>query len=403
MVLSFLKTEIRVSKSNFFLITILFFSFFTTYYVLISHLLKPFHFFGLDNSSLQMIFHFFAVIVLIITSSLINRISKIKLIYFCSIGNCVLIFLLLWNPFEIFTITVMFCIMFFVIIGLLTTFSVFGALTIPEERGRIGGLAGFVVFPFYFVINNILIANIDFSGAVILGIVINLLPLFSLITKSDSNSLEKHKSKQIRYFEKRVFILYFIPWIIFSIINSTLARNTTAIIQTNVSFAFYTELIAVQIIGIISGALMGGLIADLLGRRFSLVFSLTFFGFCTALVGLFENELVYLIVYGASGLTWGFLFVLYIFVVWGDLSNQKNRMQAYSIGLISYLLSLGLGSTINFTMSLFQSALLSVLIIFLLNLPIIFAPELLDSYVLEKIRMKQHMKKVKELQKKRQG
>ena len=179
-----------------------------------------------------------------------------------------------------------------------------------------------------------------------------------------------------------------------------MARNTALKIQLDVSLGFYTELLAVLSIGTILGALLGGIIADLLGRRFSLVFSLTFFGFCTALVGLFENELIYILVYGASGLTWGFLFVLYIFVVWGDLSNSKNRMRVYSIGLFSYVLSLGIGSIIEFDMSLFQSALLSVLIIFLLNLPIIFAPELLDSYILEKIRLKQHMKKVKKLQKK---
>jgi hypothetical protein len=395
MVLGFLKTGIQVSKSSFFLVAIFFFSFFTTYYFLASYLLQQVNFFGLDSLVLQSVFHFFAAIVLLVGSFLIRKINKIKIIYVCSIVNSVLMLLLLWNPFDIFELAVLFCMVVFVSIGMLTTFAVFGSVTVPEERGRIGGLIGFVVFPFYFMVNYFLGLNIGFFGAILLGFVINLLPLFGLLLNSSKTILESGKTQQVRYYEKRVFILYFIPWIVFSLINATLARNTTTIIQTQISSSLYFSLLSVQIVGIVFGVLFGGLIADILGRRFSLVFSLTFFGFCTALVGIFTSDLVFFIVYGASGLTWGFLFVLYIFVVWGDLSNQENRLQVYSIGLISYFLSLGLGSSIEVSMSLPQSALLSVLII--------FAPELLPSYVLEKIRMKMHMGAVKKLQKKNQG
>ena len=94
---------------------------------------------------------------------------------------------------------------------------------------------------------------------------------------------------------------------------------------------------------------------------------------------------------------------MYIFVVWGDLSSQDTRIKIYSIGLISYFLSLGVGSVINVSMPIFQSALLSVMIIFVLNMPIIFVPELLPSYIIDKIKMKMHMGAVKKLQKKNQG
>jgi hypothetical protein len=403
MPLGFLKTEIYVSKSSFFLVALFFFSFFEAYYFLASYLLQQVNFFGLDSLALQTVFHFFAVVVLFVGSFLINKLNKLKLIYVCSIVNCFLTLLLLWNPFDIFELVVLFGMVIFVSVGMLTTFAVFGSLTVPEERGRIGGLIGFVVFPFYFIVNYFLGLNIDFFGAILLGFVINLLPLFGLLFKSTKAIVESGKKQQVRYYEKRVFVLYFIPWIVFSLINAVLARNTTAIIQDQISSSLYFGLLSIQIVGIVFGVLLGGLIADLLGRRFSLVFSLTLYGFGAALVGLFPNDLVFLGVYAASGLSWGFLFVLYIFVVWGDLSNQKNRLQVYSIGLISYFLSLGFGSFIEVSMPLFQSALLSVMIIFLLNMPIIFAPELLSSYVLDKIRMKMHMGKVKKLQKKNQG
>ncbi|TRO49415.1 hypothetical protein E2P47_01320 [Candidatus Bathyarchaeota archaeon] len=182
-----------------------------------------------------------------------------------------------------------------------------------------------------------------------------------------------------------------------------MAATTSNIIVGGVSDSFRFTLLSLQVIGVLIGVLLGGFVADILGRRFSLVFGLTFFGFSTALVGLFQTEIVYLIVYGASGLTWGILFVLYIFVVWGDLSNQDNRIKIYSIGLISYFLSLGVGSFVEVSIQIEQSAFLSVLIIFILNIPILFAPELLPSYILERNRMRRHMGSVKKLQKKNQG
>ena len=109
-----------------------------------------------------------------------------------------------------------------------------------------------------------------------------------------------------------LILIVFIPWIIFSLINVTLAANTSVFIQQQISTSLYFTLLSTQVAGVVFGVLIGGFIADLLGRRFALVFSLTFFGFCTALVGLFISDLVFLIVYGASGLTWGILFVLYI-------------------------------------------------------------------------------------------
>lgn len=403
MIFGFLRTSIQISKSRFFLIALFFFSFFTSYYFIASYILQRISFFNLETAFLQAIFHFFSVFILLVSSYAIKKINKIKLVYFCSILNSILIFFLLLTSFDFFILGVMFCMILFVNIGLIATFSIFGEITVPEERGRIAGAIAFVVFPFYFIVNFFLGSNISFIEAILLGFFINLIPILGLLSKLHLDCLELNKKIQIRYFEKRVFALYFIPWIAFSLINSTLANNTAINIKALISDTFFESLITGQIIGVVLGALSGGIIADFLGRRFSLVFSLTFFGFCTALVGIFKNEFIYIIVYFASGLTWGFLFVLYIFVVWGDLSNSRNRLKIYSIGLISYIFSLGFGSILNFSLELFQSALLSVLIIFLLNLPIIFAPELLDSYVLEKIRMKQHMKKMKKLQKKNQG
>jgi len=401
MVLGFLKTEIHMSKSSFFVVAIFFFSFYEVYYILLADLLEQIVPFGLDVSVVQGVLYFFTAVVLLFGSFLIKKFNKLKIIYFCSVITSLLMGLLLGNFFEGFRLLILIGLVLFVSLGMLTTLGVFGNLTFPEERGRMGGLIGFVVFVLFFVVNYSL--SLDYFSSVLLGLFLNALPLVGLFFKSFRFRLVSTRKEPANYFERRVFALYFIPWIAFSLINVTLAGNTSAIILEQISDSLHFSLLSVQVVGVIFGVLFGGFVADLLGRRFSLVFSLTFFGFCTALVGLFSNDLVFLVVYGASGLSWGILFVLYIFVVWGDLSNQNNGIQIYSIGLITYFLSLGVGIFIDVSLPIFQSALLSVMIIFLLNMPIIFAPELLPSYVFDKVKMKMHMGTVKKLQKKDQG
>lgn len=400
MVLDLLKMAIRMPKSSFFLVTLFFFSFYEMYFILHSHLLGLVIPSGFDSGvMIQTILYFFTIFSLIIGVFLVRKFSKLNIVYFCSLLNCFLSVFLLLDLFNWFRLFVLFVLVFFVSLGMLTTLGIFGNLTIPEERGRIGGLIGFVVFVIYLLVTSYFL-NLDFLSSVLLGLLINALPLIGLLTKIFRVKVISIRDQQVQYYEKRVFILYFIPWIMFSLLNSVLAKNTTSIIEQQFSPSIYSSLLSVQVLGIVFGVLIGGFIADLFGRRFSLVFSLTLYGFGAALVGLFATYLVFLVVYAASGLSWGFLFALYIFVVWGDLSDHTNRLKVYSIGLITYFLSLGIGSFIEVSMPIFQSALLSVMIIFVLNMPIIFAPELLPSYVLDKIKMKMHMRAVKKLQKK---
>lgn len=401
--LDLLKTEINISKSCFFVVTIFFFAFYESYYFLFSNFLSEVVPFSSDNIVVQGGLHFFTAIILVFGSFLLQKINKLRIIYSCSICACVLNILLLGNLFGSFRLLVLFGLVIFVSLGMLATLGVFGNLTLPQERGRVGGLIGFIVFVMFFIVNYSLVLHLDFYGSILFGLILNALPLIGLLLKSFRGKLESIQHQTDRYYERRVFALYYIPWIIFSLINVTLAANTSAFIQQQISNSLYFTLLYTQVAGVVFGVLIGGFIADLLGRRFALVFSLTFFGFCTAFVGLFISDLAFLVVYCASGLTWGILFVLYIFVVWGDLSNQQNVIKIYSIGLITYFLSLGVGFFVDFSMSMIQSALLSVLIIFLLNIPVLFAPELLPSYILDRIRMKMHIGTVKKLKKSDQG
>lgn len=401
--IDFLKTEIYISKKSFFIVTIFFFVFYESYYFLFSNFLVETMPFGFNEDMVRGSLHFFTAIVLLFGGFFLRKFNKLKIIYGSSFSACLLTLLLLGNFFEEFRLLVLFGLVLFTSLGMLATLCVFGSLTLPVERGRVSGFIGLIVFILFFIVNFSLVLRLNFFESILFALILNALPLFGLLLKSFRGKLKSIKQLSDNYYERRVFALYFIPWIVFSLINVTLSANTTDKILQIIPSTAYSTLLSIQLVGVILGVSIGGFIADLLGRRFSLVFSLTFFGFCTALVGVFVSDLIFLVVYFANGLSWGILFVLYIFVVWGDLSNQENRIRIYSIGLIVYFLSLGVGFFTELNMEIFQSTLLSVLIIFLLNIPILFAPELLPSYILDRIRMRMHIGTVKKLKKKDQG
>jgi MFS family permease len=152
-----------------------------------------------------------------------------------------------------------------------------------------------------------------------------------------------------------------------------------------------------QFVGVIFGCIIGGAMADFFGRRLSLGFSLTSYGTSAALVGIFTSNEALSFVYVVNGLSWGILFTMYIFVVWSDLANKDNCAKMYSIGLTTYYITIGIGLLTQISIPIVFSSLATCLLVFLSNIPIMLAPELLPPYFRERMKMKLHMKAVKKI------
>ncbi|MBT0160199.1 MFS transporter [Candidatus Bathyarchaeota archaeon A05DMB-2] len=237
-----------------------------------------------------------------------------------------------------------------------------------------------------------------------LSIILSLGILTVTLLRPEKAMLTAKKDATRYYFEKRTVLLYTIPWVLFSLNNATLAKNISLNISQQVPSSLYLFLTVLQTIGVIFGALSGGVIADFFGRRSSLAFSLTLYGISSALAGIANiNEILYL-VYIANGLSWGILFIMYTFIVWGDLASKENCAKMYSIGLIIFYLATSVGLLMQMSqISLTVSALVSCLLIFLSNIPIVLAPELLSLNFREKIKLKLHIKAVKKISKQSQS
>jgi len=380
---------------------ILHFTFFIWYYVFIPLVLQ--HVAGSSAETYLMVYASLNLIIatiLTLSGFFIQHFNKIRIIYECSITISIATLLLLFVSNMVLRLVVILVEGIFFGIGQLVSLTYFWSLTVPEERGRAAGLAGFSSLPFFHLIW-LKAQTFDFSGTVMLGFILSLGMLGIKLLRPEKKTLLTRKKDEKGYSpEKRTILLYSVPWILFSLINITLARNITLHFSQSLPSSLYIFLLVMQMIASGFGALGGGIIADLFGRRLSLSFGLTLYGISSALGGFVENYVVLYFVYVVNGLNWGILWVLYGYVVWGDLANEESCAKRYSIGLIIFYLAMGAGFLLSHQISqipLIVSSLVSCVLIFLSNVPLILAPELLASDFREKIKLKIYMNVIKKI------
>lgn len=397
--MSILRSGILITKRGFLLCTSLFFIFQTLHLVFSSLILQ----YLLSSSdyrlTVQASFNLVVAISLILSSFFVDRINKTVLIRTIPMVITLMAVLLFFAPNDDLKILVLFIIGAFLSLGLLWVLTYFWKLTVPEERGRVSGLIGFVALPLNFVVAYLVAPSLDLLGIIALSVIVSLGILVIVLLKPKQARLTAKKNEEGSYFEKRTVLLYSIPWVIFSLVNVTLAKNASASISQQVSSSFYLFLLGLQFIGVVFGSIIGGTIADLFGRRLSLAFSLTAYGTSAALVGIFTSSEVLSLVYVVNGLSWGILFTMYIFVVWSDLANKDNCAKICSIGLATYYMTIGIGLLWQISIPIVTSSLVTCLLVFLLNVPIALAPELLSPYFRERTRIRLHMKAVRKISK----
>jgi MFS family permease len=336
-------------------------------------------------------FNFIITITLLLSSFFIHRSNKIRIIYECCLATSIVTILLLFTSSIVLRLIIIFVAGVSFSIGQLASLAYFWDLTDAEERGRAAGLIGFFALPIFYVFFYMAEA-FDFSGTVLLGIVLSLgTMVIKLLRPEKKTMMTTNKDEKGYHPEKRTIFLYSVPWALFCLINATLARNISSYVLQSIPISYYMVLIVLQLVGTVFGALGGGIIADFFGRRLSLVFSLSLYGIASAFAGLVKNYEMFCFVYVANGLSWGILSTQYLLVIWGDLANKESCAKRYSIGLIIFYLATGVGSLLTHQVSQIPpviSSLVSCLLIFISNIPLILAPELLSSDFREKIKLK---------------
>lgn len=280
--------------------------------------------------------------------------------------------------------------------GMPTCMSYFTDNVLIESRGRVSGIAmlasgiGMVAFGPAF-------ALADKSDLLLIGVVLGIWRLSGLVVFRWDKDYRQTEGKTTVFSLRKVlgqrsFILYFAPWVIFSIVNYLAVPGD-----------FGPDYRMVQLVVMGGAAVLGGFFLDSVGRKPIAIAGFTSVGLGTAVLGflgttapvLYFNAVV-------DGIAWGFLFSLFVVTLWADLSQFSSSENYYALGVmpffVSKLLELTVGpaiaSFINAGPTLFSY---TALFLFLAVMPLFYAPETLPEKVMKKRELKFYVEQAQEI------
>ncbi|MEM3566238.1 MAG: hypothetical protein QXK18_05140 [Candidatus Bathyarchaeia archaeon] len=270
-----------------------------------------------------------------------------------------------------------------------------------DGRGRLGGIMFFLIQFFTVIIYalasmfNAVPALLTLAGWRIVGATSIL--FYGPFTGA-SEGVKAHSKKVM--VKDRLFLLYFIPWFMFCLVNFVEVPLLEQYFGQE-KFTIYM-LVAMVIAGI--SAFLGGLICDLRGRRIASIAGFILLGISYAVLNIFPDagmaEVLFMIV---EGVAWGILYVTFIFVIWGDVSEGKVREAYYFLGGVPFLLS-GLIQAVTQqfvkVIPIYSSFSLASFFLFLAVVPLLYASETLPEKKLKERELRSYIEKAKRFREK---
>jgi MFS family permease len=234
--------------------------------------------------------------------------------------------------------------------------------------------------------------------------ILGFIPL--LILHSKGKFLMSHeKSKEhivLIAYDKRLF-LYFIPWLMFNIIDNlegVLLRNFM-----RTTFPDYYALLQLMHLLFLSiFAFLGGLFSDLVGRKPVMILGFATMGIAYAVISVTPTLLPAWFFYSiAYGLALGVFYTIFITLIWGDLAPKGSEEAYYFIGNLPWFLA----TIIQILFASYMTFLnetsafsLAAIFLFLAVLPILFAPETLPEKKIRERELKKYVEKAKKVKEK---
>jgi MFS family permease len=282
-------------------------------------------------------------------------------------------------------------------IGLPACLAYFADSTIIENRGIHGGITWSAIGGGTFVLA-LLIGHLEVASAFV-GL--SIWRAIGLVTFYFLRPNEKTKEPQQipayrSILRRRDMALYLIPWIMFVLINFT----ETAVLKKLFSdLYFLAGLIEFALIGIF--AVIGGFLADLMGRKRVVITGFVTLGIGYAVLSLAPTNIISWCSYTViDGFAWGMFACVFFMSVWGDLADDKAKEKYYTVGGLPYLLAGFLpvvferyADNIN-PVAAFS---LASFFLFVAVLPLMYAPETLPEKRMREIELKDYVEKAKKV------
>jgi len=286
-------------------------------------------------------------------------------------------------------------------IGLPSCLSHFADSTSVENRGFVGGIiwttVGFSVLIFAFLIN-----MLGQWEAIIALTIWRLLGgiVFLFLNRKHTKLAAQKSPSYLEVIRKREILLYLFPMVMFSLINFAEVPILEGIFGAE--FFAFVQLVEWTFIGVF--AIVGGVIADIAGRKRVVITGFVMLGIEYAALSVFSNSPATLYLFlTLDGITWGLLFSVFFMAIWGDLGENHEKEKYYTLGGLPYLLAGFLPILIKpYASAISTTAAFSLasFFLFLAVLPLMYAPETLPEKKIRERELKQYVDKAKKTKEK---
>jgi MFS family permease len=398
--------RIATSKRDFWIIFILLFNAFTWFYMALMIIDRvPLNF--KIVSAFRTIFYIATIGSSIAGSLLVEKIERLHLLYlWMTLG--IASSLLLINAYNAAT---GYLAVIFLLLGVSFGLGMPSCLAYLADHTPIEnrGLTSSVVF---FAANlgalpvTIAFMNFDLTiNAIILTVWrgLGLISLVFLKKGEKGNKPGETEGKHISFmsiFHDRSFILYLLPWVMFCLID--ILEKT---VLENFSEPDFQRLI--QTIGPVIASfsiVIGGLLADRLGRKRVVIYGFVSLGLAYAIIGIAPTLMIawyfYLII---DGIAAGILWLAFVLILWGDLSKQGAREKYYAIGSSPFFVRPIIPFFLAFLIQLIPASAafsLASFFLFLAVLPLVYAPETLPEKKIQLRKLRSYTETAKKFREK---
>lgn len=285
-------------------------------------------------------------------------------------------------------------------IGLPSTLAYFADSTHVENRGAYGGLIYGTVGFGSIVLIMLLSAFEPIQGFVLLALwrLLGLVGFFFSRGKTAVSSSRRSPTYR-SILSRRDLILYLLPWIMFSLVNFTESPILEKVFGDLFALVGFLE---VGVSGFF--VIIGGMLADLVGRKRMVMAGFIVLGIEYAVLSLFSEMDFSLYLYTAfDGFAWGMFAAVYFMTLWGDLAGNVEKEKFYAVGGLPYLLASYLSIVIRPYVGTIGPATafsLASFFLFLAVLPLTYAPETLPEKKIIDRQLRDYVEKAKKAKEK---
>jgi MFS family permease len=388
------------SRKEFFIVFMLLFNAFTWYYM--TQMLIESVPLNLSLTSAFRAIFFLATIGSSVAGSILSdKVRGLRLLYFWMAMGTITSFL----PTSIYNVTIGQLSIIFILLGISFGLGMPSCLayladnTSVENRGRISALIFLFVNLCAFPLAIIFAAFDLIMNSIILVVWRGLgLAIFALLKPKEKNSVVTRKRVSFSsVLHDRSFVLYIIPWLMFSLIDSF----ENAILKDLFGLDFFRLILTISPIIASFSILLGGLLSDRIGRKRVVIYGFVSLGVAYAIIGMAPRLMIAWYFYSAiDAIATGILWIIFILILWGDLSPQGVREKYYVIGSIPFFATALIPLSLMPISSLLPATAtfsLASFFLFLAVLPLMYAPETLPEKKIELRRLKGYIEEAKKL------